>query len=84
MLKRIAGLLIASLLAILVAYASRYWIFDLWPREGLFGLGGLPPEGAIIRRITGGTILAPFDILLWGIGAFLFLSFAQFICDRLK
>ena len=84
MVMRIVGLFAALLLAAIIAYASRYWIFDLWGREGLLGLRWLPPQGALIRNWTGGTIWAAFDILLWGVGAFLLLSFVQSIRDRIK
>ena len=84
MTGRVIGVLIAILLAVVIAYASRYWIFDLWGREGLAGLQSLPPQGELIRRWTGGTIWSPFDIVLWGVGAFLLLTFVQAIRDRIK
>ncbi|MGF1621074.1 MAG: hypothetical protein ACFCUR_10715 [Rhodomicrobiaceae bacterium] len=84
MITRIAGLLTAFLLAAFIAYASRYWIFDLWGREGLFGVSWLPPQGGLIRSWTGGTMWSPFDIILWGIAAFLLLTFVQAIRDRIK
>jgi hypothetical protein len=84
MITRIAGLLTAFLLAAFIVYASRYWIFDLWVREGLFGMAWLPPQGGLIRSWTGGTMWSPFDIVLWGIATFLLLTLAQAIRDRIK
>jgi len=84
MIGRVTGLLSAFLLAAFIAYASRYWLFTLWPREGLFGIQWLPPQGGLIRNWTGGTMWSPFDIVLWGVGAFLLLTFVQAIRDRIK
>jgi hypothetical protein len=84
MAARLLGIVGALLLAALIAYASRYWVFDLWPREGLFGIQGLPPQGDLVRRFLGGTVWSPFDIVIWGIAAFLFLSLIQAVADRFK
>jgi hypothetical protein len=84
MAARFFGIVGALLLATLIAYASRYWVFDLWPREGLFGIQGLPPQGDLVRRFLGGTIWSPFDIVIWAIAAFLLLSFVQAVADRFK
>lgn len=84
MMGRVFGILLAIALAAILLYVSRYWLFDLWGREGLFGLQSLRPNGDLLRSWLGGTIWRPFDIVIWGIGAFLFLSAAQAIIDRLK
>jgi len=84
MAARLFGITGALLLAALIAYASRYWVFELWPREGLFGIQSLPPQGDLVRRLLGGTVWSPFDIVIWGIAAFLFLSLIQAVADRFK
>jgi hypothetical protein len=72
MTARISGLLLAAALAAILFYASRYW------PAGFLGLGG----GDFIRAWLGGTIWGPFDIVIWGIAGFLFLSLAQALWDR--
>ncbi|MBX2804417.1 MAG: hypothetical protein KTR19_00470 [Hyphomicrobiales bacterium] len=84
MTGRVFGVSVSLLLAAILVYASRYWPLSLWGREGLFGLDWLPPQGALIRNWTGGTLLSPFDIVLWGIAAFLLLTLVQTIRDKLK
>jgi hypothetical protein len=84
MAARLFGIVGALLLAALIAYVSRYWVFDLWPREGLFGVQSLPPQGDLVRRWLGGTVWSPFDIVIWGIAAFLLLSLVQAVADRFK
>ncbi len=81
---RIFGVVIAILLAAILLYVSRYWLFDLWSREGLFGVEYLRPNGDLMRSWLGGTIWQPFDIVIWGIFAFLFLSTVQAIADLVK
>lgn len=84
MMGRIFGILLAILFAAILLYVSRYWLFDLWGRDGLFGIEYLRPNGDLLRGWLGGTIWSPFDIVIWGIGAFLFLTLMQTIADRLK
>ena len=38
MLERILGLALAVIVGAVLLYLSRFWIFELWPREGLFGI----------------------------------------------
>ena len=81
---RVFGVALAILLAAILLYVSRYWLFDLWSREGLFGVEYLRPNGDLMRAWLGGTIWQPFDIVIWAIFAFLLLSIVQAIADRLK
>lgn len=84
MAGRIFGILLAVVLAAILLYVSRYWQFNLWAQDGLFGIQSLRPNGDLLRDLLGGTGLRPFDILIWAIGAFLFLTAVQSIVDRLK
>ncbi len=75
MLGRIGGVLLTILLALLLAYASRFWPWGgVWSTDGAFGLPWLHPDGDWMRRALRGTALARFDLLLWAGVAFLFLS----------
>ena len=71
-MPRALGLGLAILLAAILLYASRY--------NDLIGL----PGGDLIRSWLGETILQPFDIVIWAIAAFLFLTAVQSIVDRIK
>ncbi|MEL6477191.1 MAG: hypothetical protein AAFR17_07670 [Pseudomonadota bacterium] len=72
---RVIGVLGALLIAAALFYLSRYWFLtDLWPREGLFGLDWLTPRGGLVGTWLRGTPWAPFELLAWAIGSFLFLS----------
>lgn len=82
--KRIFGLLGAFVLAALLAYISRFWIFDLWARDGLFGIKILTPRGGILGNQLRGTALAPFALLLWAVGAFLLLTVVQAVVNKLR
>lgn len=83
MIRRIALPMTALLLGAILFYVSRFWIFDLWPRDGLFGIAALRPRGNLVQGWLGGTRLWPFDLLIWSTGAFLVLTLAQRIVDRL-
>lgn len=82
MFKRIIGLSIATLLVAVFFYASRYWGWQLWPREGLWGVEQLRPQGNVLQPALRGTDFAPYDLLLWAIGVFLILTWAQKIWNR--
>ncbi len=85
MIGRIFGVLLALGLATILLYVSRYWIFgSLWTRDGLFGIAYLRPNGDLLRSWLSGTIWPPFDIVIWAIGAFLFLSAVQAFADLFK
>ena len=82
-MSRVLGLILAFLLAVILIYISRFWVFDLWPREGLFGIDYLRPEGDILRRELRGTFLAPYDLLIWVGGGFFVLTVMEKIWVRL-
>jgi len=80
------GLVFAGGLFAIVLYASRYWPLQLWGRDGLFGIGWLRSGGDVLRqqlnalwRSLGIGQLGAFDILIWGLAIFGFLSVLQWI-----
>ena len=82
-MKRILWLLVASLLALIFFYLSRFWYLRLWDRDGLLGAEALRPQGALVREWLRGTDFAPFELLIWVIGVFLILTLLQKLYDRL-
>lgn len=76
-MRRIAGILIATVFAVAIVYTSRYWIWQFWPRGGVWGIELLRPQGGLVRQALRGTPLATFDILLWALGWFAVLSLFQ-------
>lgn len=82
-MRRAAGLCLALILAVALAYVSRFWVVELWGREGLFGVGGLRAGGDLWRgwmRVIG---LGAFDLILWAVAGFALLTVVQKIWDRL-
>ena len=82
-MRRLITMLIATFLAAVMFYLSRFWFLSLWPRSGLFGFEELRPQGGLLARWLRGTDAAPFELIIWAIGCFLVLTFAQTIYDRL-
>ncbi|MEX0317467.1 MAG: hypothetical protein AB3N21_05935 [Ruegeria sp.] len=82
MSKRILWMIITLLAAAILYYLSRFWVFDLWGREGLFGIQQLRPQGGLLGRWLRGTPLAPFELLIWVIGFFLILTGLEKAYDR--
>lgn len=83
MIRRIVLLAVTALLAAALFYVSRFWFLSLWPRSGLFGVDALRPQGGLVAQWLRGTDLAPFELLVWAILAFLVLSAAQALFSRL-
>ena len=83
MIQRIIGLALAALVGVILLYLSAFWPFDLWGREGLFGIEALRPGGDLLSRWLRGTMLAPFDVLIWVVAVFLSLTWTQRGLDRL-
>ena len=77
MTRRVVSLLIVAVLGAALYYISRFWDFQLWGREGLFGIEALPPQGGLVARWLRGTDFAPFELVIWAVGAFLILTLAQ-------
>lgn len=83
MTRRIALMAVTAVLGVVLLYLSRFWWLQLWPREGLLGIEALRPQGDLVARWTRGTPLAPFELILWVLGAFLALTWTQWLIDRL-
>ncbi|WP_299154854.1 hypothetical protein [uncultured Tateyamaria sp.] len=83
-MKRIIWLTLAALVAAILFYLSRFWTFSLWPRDGLFGIEALRPQGSLLGRWLRGTDFAPFELLIWAVGVFLVLSILQKLYDLLN
>lgn len=82
-MRRILMLIIVALLALVLFYVSRFWYLSLWPRSGLFEIEALRPQGGLVSVWLRGTNAAPFELLIWALGGFAVLTFAQKIYDRL-
>lgn len=82
MTRRVLYLLLAAVIGIVALYLSRFWIFEFWGREGLFEIEALRPAGGIVGQWLRGTMLAPFELLIWMVGLFLSLSVVQRLLDR--
>ena len=72
-----------ALLALVLFYISRFWFLQLWSRPGLFGLDQLRPQGGLLGQWLRGTFAAPFELLIWAVGGFVVLTWAQKLFDRL-
>lgn len=83
MTRRVVTLFLVAFLALVFFYLSRFWFLSLWPRGGLFGLEALAPQGGLLGRWLRGTLAAPFELLIWAIGCFVILTWAQKLYDRL-
>ena len=81
-MTRVIGMALAVLLAACAWYASPWWPFRWWDREGLLGIQALRPQGDIAASLTRGTPLAPHELILWGIGVFLLLTAIQKVWTR--
>ena len=83
-MKRIVWLAIAAATFAILYYVSRFWTFRLWPRDGLFGVEWLRPQGGQVSQWLRGTDFAPFELLIWAIGAFLLLTVLQKLYDLMN
>ncbi|MEM7489500.1 MAG: hypothetical protein AAF390_10290 [Pseudomonadota bacterium] len=79
MIRRGIGLMVAALAFAVLFYASRYWPLRLWERGEMFGL---PPQGGLVGQWVRGTPLAPFELILWGIGSILVLTGLRKLLER--
>jgi len=83
-MTRAIYLIVVTCVTFILLYISRFWIFSWWDRPGLFELKALPPQGGLLQRWLRGTDLAPFELLIWVIAGFLFLTLLQKLFDKLK
>lgn len=77
MIARLFWLLIAVGVGVAMLYLSRFWVFDLWSRDGLFGVEALRPQGGLLALWLRGTVFAPFELLIWICGVFLALTWLE-------
>jgi hypothetical protein len=84
-MSRALGLIAALLLALILAYLSRFWLWPgPWPADGLFGLSWLGPGGDLLRGWLRGTPLSAYDLLLWGGLVFLVLTLVERLAARFR
>lgn len=81
-MRRVIGLVLASVTGVILVYISRFWMFSLWSRDGLFGVNALSPNGGLLARWLRGTDWAPFELLIWVVLVFLVLTFIQYGFDK--
>ena len=82
-MRRVVGIIAAILVGILLLYISRFWMFDLWGRDGLFGIKELRPNGGLLARWLRGTGLGPYELIIWAGLVFMGLAYLQKAYDRL-
>lgn len=83
MTRRIASLVVVAVVALCLFYISRFWGFRLWGNEGLLGIEALRPQGGLLALWLRGTPLAPYELLVWGIGSVLILTGVQKVLDKI-
>lgn len=81
-MRRVISLTVVAIIGVFLFYISRFWVFNLWDRSGLFGWEELGPNGGLVARWVRRTEFAPFELMLWIIGVFLLLTFVQKIFDK--
>jgi len=81
MIRRVIWTVVAAFVGIAMLYISRFWRFQLWGREGLFGIEALRPQGGLLARWLRGTELAEFELVIWIVMLFLILSILQKVYD---
>ena len=77
MIRRFIWTLIAAAVGVSRLYISRFWVFQLWGREGLFGIEALRPQGGLLARWLRGTDFAELELVIWAVGSFLILTLLQ-------
>ena len=82
-MKRPLLLILMLIVGIIFLYLSRFWLFDLWGREGLFGIRELRPRGDLLTRWMRQLGLAPFTLIVWTVGVFLILTGLENLYGRL-
>jgi hypothetical protein len=83
-MKKLIKLSIVAVTGFVLLYISRFWLFTLWDRPGLFDIKAIPPQGGLLRTWLRGTDLVPFELMIWAIGGFLVLTGLEKIFDKLK
>ena len=83
-MRRWVSLIVVGFAAAVLLYLSRFWLFSLWDRGGLFGIKELIPQGGLLQRWLRGTDLAPYELLIWVMLGFLALTLLQKLFDRIN
>ncbi len=83
MIGRIFWLVLAIFVGVALLYISRFWVFNLWSRDGLLGIPSLRPQGGLLAMWLRGTMFAPFELLIWFCGVFLSLTWLEKLYGRL-
>lgn len=83
-MKKLLSLSIVAITGLVLLYISRFWLFSLWERPGLFDLKALPPQGGLLRTWLRGTDLVPFELMIWAVGGFLILTLLEKVFSRLN
>lgn len=81
MIRRLIWTLIAAIAGFVLLYISRFWVFQLWGREGLFGIEALRPQGGLLAQWLRGTEFADFELVIWVVLSFLTLTLLQKLYD---
>lgn len=81
MMRRVIWTIIAAIAGVSLLYISRFWVFQLWGRDGLFGIEALRPQGGLLARWLRGTEFAEFELVIWALGCFLILTALQKLYD---
>ena len=76
------GALLFLLLALALAYVSRFWPFRLWGPGPLLGV--LPPGGDLWSSWMRMLGLGAYDLILWGVFAFMLLTGAERLWSRFR
>jgi len=75
--RRIFWMVLTIVVMVPMFYLSRFWVFKLWGREGLFGIKDIRPQGGLLEVWLRGTPLAPFELLIWLAAVFLILTWLE-------
>jgi len=81
MIRRLIWTGVAAIAGVALLYISRFWVFQLWGREGLFGIEALRPQGGLLAQWLRGTDFADFELVIWVVLSFLTLTFLQKLYD---
>ncbi len=83
-MRRFLAILVVLLVAIFLLYISRFWPVELWGRRSFLGELGLRPNGGLLAQWLRGSLLAPFELLIWVILGFLSLTAIEKITSWLN
>ena len=84
MIRHVLSLIAVALVGLALFYISRFWGFRLWGTGGLFGIDALRPQGGLLALWLRGTVLAPYELIIWAIGSLLTLTGLQKLLSALS